>query len=227
MRQEEQSVLREEQPDEETFRRVWARVMAGREESAITVNAPQTRSNSAAEVQPMETPISRDQVARQSEGEREKILTPQREDQVPIAPQKAENSSATVAMEVPEEWLRQLMDLAREGVSAGQILARRMGGKGRMLGELTTDHRTALRRLGAAYFLQTGLRYIAPNPKLTRNGPLDQALREQFLWEGRWEEACRSAAEKLSEVAECELCQELAQDAALHRRAIRRLLEQM
>ena len=190
---QEQSVLQTEQPDPEVFRRVWDRVMQGREDSPIQVEPP-------AEAAPQETV-------------QEKLS-----EQMP-APSSGKPS--------PAEQLGTLMELAREGAVAGQLLARRIGSQGKPLMDLAADHRTALRRLGAAYFLETGEHYVVSNPRPNRGGALDQALREQFLWERNWEKVCQQAADQMEETGVSELCQELAQDGALHSRWIRRLLERM
>lgn len=205
---EEQAMWKMEQPDPEVFRRVWERVMEGREDSPIQVEQPQTAAPGEGSM-----PEKGETTERAKAGETA--------DQIHTAEEEPAPSRA--------EKLEQLMKLAWEGVAAGQQLVRRTGGRNRGLMQLVADHRSALRRLGAAYFLETGKRCSTQTvrPMPSRNGPLDRALREQYLWEGAWEKACREAAEQWGEDPLCELCQELAQDAALHTRTIRRILEQM
>ncbi|SCH54196.1 Uncharacterised protein [uncultured Clostridium sp.] len=119
------------------------------------------------------------------------------------------------------------MDLAKEGVFIAQALVRRGGSCSRSLSCLAADHRRALRQLSAAYFLITGQRYRPPTPSVVINASLPLALRDQFVWEQRWERANQQAAETTSDACLKELYQELAQDGVLHAATIRSLLEQM
>ena len=200
---QEPSVLQGEQPDPEMFRRVWERVMEGRTESPIQVEKP----GEAAE-----------------EGREEPKAGPRPAAEESTGKEQPANQGPGTA-----ETLKRLMELAWEGAAAGRQLSQRMGGANRPLAQLAADHRSALRRLGTAYFLETGERYIpqAGRPGPIRNGPLNRALREQYLWEGEWEKVCRRAAEQWEEASLRELCLDLAQDAALHARTIRRVLERM
>ncbi|MEM5781551.1 MAG: hypothetical protein AAGU02_10410, partial [Lawsonibacter sp.] len=77
-----------------------------------------------------------------------------------------------------------------------------------------------------AYFLETGRRYQPKRHTPTRGKGLIQALREQYLWEQRWAQACFQAAKCVEEPSIRDLCRDLAQDASLHICAIRRVLEQ-
>ena len=126
-----------------------------------------------------------------------------------------------------EQTLASLMDLAKEGVFIAQALVRRGGSCSRSLSCLAADHRRALRQLSAAYFLITGQRYRPPTPSVVINASLHLALRDQFVWEQRWERANQQAAETTSDACLKELYQELAQDGVLHAATIRSLLEQM
>lgn len=126
-----------------------------------------------------------------------------------------------------EQVLRRLIDLAQEGVLAGQAVSRRAGRYARGLATLTADHQRAVRQLSAAHFLECGWWYQSKTGMPARSGALAMALREQFLWECQWGRACLKGAEGLTDPAQQELCRELAQDAALHGRAIRGVLERM
>ena len=126
-----------------------------------------------------------------------------------------------------EQTLASLMDLAKEGVFIAQALVRRGGSCSRSLSCLAADHRRALRQLSAAYFLIIGQRYRPPTPSVVINASLPLALRDQFVWEQRWERANQQAAETTSDACLKELYQELAQDGVLHAATIRSLLEQM
>ena len=193
---QEQPVVKMEQPDPEVFRRVWERVMEGREDSPIQVEPPAEGGGGAG-------------------GEPAPQVRPETEPERP----------ADLAGELAE-----LLELAREGLESARQLARRAGGSGGgALFQLAADHRGALRRLGTAYFLETGARYVwrggAPSPG--RREPLDRALREQYRWEEAWARTCRAAAEGLEEADLAELLEELARQAGLHARTIRRLLERL
>lgn len=195
-----------EQLDPEVFRRVWERVMEGRTDSPIQV-AP-----------------SQEGVSGEKKAQGEKQGGPQQSPQEQSS-QEQGNGDGTQTQQI----LKKLLALAWEGAAAGGQLVRRTGGRYRMLVQLTADHRTALRRLSAAYFLETGEHCTLPAGRGQggKSGPLDRVLREQYLWEEGWQKACRTAAEALEEETLRELCQELAQDAALHTRAIRSVLERM
>ncbi len=124
--------------------------------------------------------------------------------------------------------LESLMNLARTGTAAGQALSRRASGScARTLSALTRDHRSALRRLSAAYFLITGKRFSPKCPALNLPSSLPLALRQQFVWEQQWEQKNNQAAQTTSDPCLRELYLELAQEGAFHTGCIRSLLEQM
>ena len=198
------SALDGHQIDPETFRRVWARVMPDQRDSPLVLSppAPAVRSGTAEKKQPPPP-------ARQSAGT-----------------QSGEQKRSAPKAEGPERMER-LMDLAREGAEGAGALARRMGNRGREMAGIAEDHRRALGRLAAAYFLMTGRRRHARGSAPGGNRDLGTELRERFLWEKRWEQACREAAEETGDLVLEELCRELARDASRHQRAIRTTLEQM
>ncbi len=124
--------------------------------------------------------------------------------------------------------LEGLMTLAREGAAAAQAMARRASGScAKALSALAGDHRMAFRRLSAAYFLITGKRYSPKCPEARLPSSLSLALRQQFVWEQRWERNNRQAAQDTSDPCLKELYLELAQEGAFHAGTIRSLLEQM
>ena len=192
------------QVDPEAFRRVWARVMPDQKNSPIVVKPSEGNAAQAppADVSPAEREI-------QSE---------------PAASGSSQGTGPDG--ENGEENLRQLIDLAEEGAQAVQTMARRAGSGASQLSGLTADHRRALRQLSAAYFLETGQRYQPKSRTPVRSKGLIQALREQYLWEQQWAQACLHAAKRMKEPSIQDLCRELAQDASLHNCLIRRLLEQ-
>ena len=124
--------------------------------------------------------------------------------------------------------LRELMTLAKTGALAGRALARRSNGPtAKAMSVLAQDHRSAFRRLSAAYFLITGKRYVpqCAAPVLPASLPL--ALRQQFVWEQQWELKNNQAAQDTADPCLRALYQELAQEGAYHAGAIRSILEQM
>ena len=124
--------------------------------------------------------------------------------------------------------LRELMTLAKTGAMAGRALARRSNGPtAKAMSLLAQDHRSAFRRLSAAYFLITGKRYVpqCTAPVLPASLPL--ALRQQFVWEQQWELKNNQAAQDTADPCLRALYQELAQEGAYHAGVIRSILEQM
>lgn len=124
--------------------------------------------------------------------------------------------------------LEELMTLAQAGAAAGRAMARRAAGAcARALSALACDHRSAFKRLSAAYFLITGKRYCPKCGSFRITSSLPLALRQQFLWEQQWEQKNNQAAQSTADPCLKELYQELAQEGALHAGCIRSLLEQM
>ena len=124
--------------------------------------------------------------------------------------------------------LKELMTLAKAGAMAGRALARRSNGPtAKAMSLLAQDHRSAFRRLSAAYFLITGKRYVpqCTAPVLPASLPL--ALRQQFVWEQQWELKNSQATQATADPCLRALYQELAQEGAYHAGAIRSILEQM
>ena len=124
--------------------------------------------------------------------------------------------------------LEMLMTQAKAGALAGRVLVRRSNGSCRQaLSALACDHRLALRRLGAAYFLITGKRYSPKCSAPCLPSTLPLALRYQFGWEQQWEQQNCQAAQATSDRCLKELYLELAQEGAFHAGTIRSILEQM
>lgn len=192
------------QIDPEAFRRVWARVMPDQKNSPIVVKPSE---GYPAPTPPADVPPSGPEIQPE----------PTTATSDPKIGAKAENGG---------QDLRQLIDLAEEGAEAAQTLARRAGSGAGPLSGLTADHKRALRQLSAAYFLETGQRYQPKRHTPVRSKGLIQALREQYLWEQQWAQACLQTAKCVKDASIQDLCRELAQDASLHNCAIRRVLEQ-
>lgn len=223
------SALAGQQIDPETFRRVWDRVMPDQRNSPIAVDRP------AAEAPPRPIPIKPNPQTGGTAGQpaapgpipavpapRPTALAPRR----PSMPQPPDEPKRET-MRKDADRLMELMNLAQEGLVFSQALIRRAGNQAKLLSGLAADHRRALRQLSTAYFLVTGGRFQPKAPASLRPMALALALREQFLWEQRWTRTCTEAARQTADPALAELWGELAQDGALHTRAIRTALERM
>ena len=120
------------------------------------------------------------------------------------------------------------MTLAQAGAAAARAMTRRASGAcAKALSVLACDHRSAFRRLSAAYFLITGKRYTPKCAVPTLPTSLPLALRQQFLWEQQWEQKNKQAAAATNDPCLKELYLELALEGAFHAGTIRSLLEQM
>lgn len=219
--------------DPDTFRRVWERVMPDQAQSPVAVTTPDsgaTVPDSAVPGQPSTAPDTG------TGTETEPDLPP-----VPTctsAPGQGDAGSSpspsTPSLCLGEDaqpytgQLETLMTMAQAGGAAGRALARRASGMcAKCLTALAADHCRAFRQLSAAYFLITGQRFRPARsaPELPASLPL--ALRSQFVWEQRWEQANRQAAQGTDDTCLKALYEELAQEGALHAGTIRSLLEQM
>lgn len=215
----------------DAFQRVWSRVMPGQASPAAREGSapgipdtaiPLEPSNPPEEVPPVETPPTEEQPPEVPE------LPP-----VPDCPAEPVCPECPVfclgeASQGDSQRLEELMTLAQAGAAAGRAMARRAGGScAKALSALACDHRLALKRLSAAYFLITGRRYAPKCPEAKLPASLPLALRRQFLWEQQWERKNSLAAQATADPCLKELYLELAQEGALHAGAIRSILEQM
>lgn len=129
----------------------------------------------------------------------------------------------------PGADLEMLMDRTRTAAESAQSLARRAGRYSQSMGTLAAEDRTALRRLSAAYYLETGRAYLPPK---SAKGPepeilsLAPALRRQYQREEALEGLC-AARMKRSEGTRAELLEELSLQFRRHCRTLRQTLERM
>lgn len=123
--------------------------------------------------------------------------------------------------------LQQYIDRALAGWRSYRALARRIpGAPGRRLAALAEGERRLARRLSAAYFLLSGVRYWpAGGPDRPSPLPADAALRERFLEERRLSAASRAAAEGCGDPCLGALFQELAAGAEDRARAVWEVVE--
>ena len=194
--------------DPEAFARVWARVVPAQEYSPIALKEAPRGAQDTKTQRPPPTSDAAPDVS----GERE---------QLPPPPAKTGGVSSQ------EQQLAQLLQLLAKAKSVpltgGQS---RLGKTNAALHiEMAQERSRARRQLAAAYFLETGRMFQGERAAMaTRSGTSAQWLREQFLWEQRWEGACIHASAQLKDPALQELCRQLGQDARLRGSAIRRAL---
>ena len=229
--------------DPETFQRVWNRVMPDQavpraQEGAVSV--PDTAVPAEPSIPPEDASLSQPELPpvpdcpAQSEcPEGPPVHECPARPECPTVPEPmpTPETPALCLGEASQEdsgRLEALMTLARTGALAGQTLSRRASGScAKALSTMACDHRLALKRLSAAYFLITGKRYAPKCPDVKLPSSLPLALRQQFLWEQQWEQRNSQAAQATADPCLKELYLELAQEGALHAGTIRSILEQM
>lgn len=143
-------------------------------------------------------------------------------------PQRPPEESPSPGRE-PGADLEQLIDLTRTAAESAQSLARRAGRYSQSMGAIAAEDRTALRRLTAAYYLETGRAYIPPKPSQSQEPEmlsLAPALRRQYQREEELEGLCM-AQMKRSEGTQAELLEELSLQFRRHCRTLRQTLERL
>ena len=125
--------------------------------------------------------------------------------------------------------LQELLDGALAAWRRYQVLSRRSPGEaGRALSALAADEHRHAKRLSAAYFLLTGVRYWpAVGPAEHGRTPLAPALREGFWAERRAAAGFRAVEAQAEDRFLRELCQELAAAEEEHARRLQGLLERL
>ena len=127
----------------------------------------------------------------------------------------------------PGASLEMLIDRTRAAFESAQNLARRAGRYGQSIGAVAAEDRTALRRLSAAYYLETGRDYRSNRtPQSPEPLALAPALRRQYQREEELEGLC-IAQMKGAEGTQAELLEELSLQFRRHCRTLRQTLERM
>lgn len=127
----------------------------------------------------------------------------------------------------PGASLEMLIDRTRAAFESAQNLARRAGRYGQSIGAVAAEDRTALRRLSAAYYLETGRDYRSNRtPQSPEPLALAPALRRQYQREEELEGLCVNQM-KRSAGTQAELLEELSLQFRRHCRALRQTLERM
>ena len=191
--------------DQDTFQRVWRRVMPDQDLSPIQPTVPAFSPDSPGTPEPPMPPVS------------------------PCPPQTSPPACLCPDSESYAPCLEQLMEDTCALSRAYQNTARRCGGRtARLLSSLLPSLGQDHRRLCVAYFLITGERYTPASQAVPLSGAAPWQLRSLFLLE-------QQRAAKLSDYATgtsgdpClrELFRELEHAARLRAGRIRALLEQM
>ena len=127
----------------------------------------------------------------------------------------------------PGADLEQLIDRTRAAAESAQNLVRRAGRYGQSIGAVAAEDRTALRRLSAAYYLETGRDYRSNRtPQSPEPLALAPALRRQYQREEELEGLCVNQM-KRSAGTQAELLEELSLQFRRHCRTLRQTLERM
>ena len=127
----------------------------------------------------------------------------------------------------PGASLEMLMDRTRAAFDSAQNLARRAGRYGQSIGAVAAEDRTALRRLSAAYYLETGRDYRSNRtPQSPEPLALAPALRRQYQREEELEGLCVNQM-KRSAGTQAELLEELSLQFRRHCRTLRQTLERL
>lgn len=127
----------------------------------------------------------------------------------------------------PGASLEMLIDRTRAAFESAQHLARRAGRYGQSIGAVAAEDRTALRRLSAAYYLETGQDYHSNRmPQSPEPLALAPAIRRQYQREEELEGLCVNQM-KRSAGTQAELLEELSLQFRRHCRTLRQTLERM
>ena len=127
-----------------------------------------------------------------------------------------------------EQLQRQIAD-ALEGWQMYRYLARRSGGdgRGRMLSAMASEKHKAARKLAAAYFLISGVRFWPVDRLAAPDIPSYLgSIRRAYLAEQQREQAYLLAGDETSDTALTELYRDLAELSRDHGERLRMILEQ-
>lgn len=210
--------------DADLFSRVWERVGAeGRPDCPVEAAVPaapqqEMKQTSAAESEEVEREMERtsEQTAPE-EGENTEDDFPA-EDDLPCFGSASAPQGSQLQQYIREEL---------EGWQLYRHLARRVNGpNARTLAALASEKHRCARRLAAAHFLISGVRYW-PTDRLEtpRLSTWLGVLRERFSMEQRHEHRYRAAACETGDPCLAELYGDLARDSAAHAAVLRAVLE--
>lgn len=109
-----------------------------------------------------------------------------------------------------------------------QALSARGGPTGRTLASISADERRHAKRLSAAYFLISGIRFLPDVPPMQHNrGDFWAKIRELFWQEQQAAAVYAAAAEETSDLCLAQLYRELSAEEAAHADLLRAMTEKM
>ena len=202
------------QCDQETFERVWRRVMPEpRPDCPIVLPA-----EPAAPLAAREAPPALPAVAASAPPDR------------PVAGEEHNVPCLGAASAIYGGQLQQFVDRTLADWRSYQALSRRtQGNSGRILSAIAADQRRHAKRLSTAYFLISGVRYWPaerPAGPASRT-PFAAALRERFMAEQRSAAAYQAAAAETADPCLRQLYEELSGEADAHAWLLRGILEEL
>lgn len=202
------------QCDQETFERVWRRVMPEpRPDCPIVLPAEPAVSPAVREAPPALPAVAAS-------------APPDR----PVAGEEHNVPCLGAASAIYGGQLQQFVDRALADWRSYQALSRRaQGNSGRILSAIAADQRRHAKRLSTAYFLISGVRYWPaerPAGPASRT-PFAAALRERFMAEQRSAAAYQAAAAETADPCLRQLYEELSGEADAHAWLLRGILEEL
>ena len=202
------------QCDQETFERVWRRVMPEpRPDCPIVLSAEPAASPAVREAPPALPAVAAS-------------APPDR----PVAGEEHNVPCLGAASAIYGGQLQQFVDRALADWRSYQALSRRaQGNSGRILSAIAADQRRHAKRLSTAYFLISGVRYWPaerPAGPASRT-PFAAALRERFMAEQRSAAAYQAAAAETADPCLRQLYEELSGEADAHAWLLRDILEEL
>lgn len=202
------------QCDQETFERVWRRVMPKpRPDCPIVLSAEPAASPAVREAPPALPAVAAS-------------APPDR----PVAGEEHNVPCLGAASAIYGGQLQQFVDRALADWRSYQALSRRaQGNSGRILSAIAADQRRHAKRLSTAYFLISGVRYWPaerPAGPASRT-PFAAALRERFMAEQRSAAAYQAAAAETADPCLRQLYEELSGEADAHAWLLRGILEEL
>ena len=202
------------QCDQETFERVWRRVMPEPHPDCPIVLPAEPAASPAVREAPPALPA----VAASAPPDR------------PVAGEEHNVPCLGAASAIYGGQLQQFVDRALADWRSYQALSRRaQGNSGRILSAIAAHQRRHAKRLSTAYFLISGVRYWPaerPAGPASRT-PFAAALRERFMAEQRSAAAYQAAAAETADPCLRQLYEELSREADAHAWLLRGILEEL
>lgn len=202
------------QCDQETFERVWRRVMPEPHPDCPIVLPAEPAASPAVREAPPALPA----VAASAPPDR------------PVAGEEHNVPCLGAASAIYGGQLQQFVDRTLADWRSYQALSRRaQGNSGRILSAIAADQRRHAKRLSTAYFLISGVRYWPaerPAGPASRT-PFAAALRERFMAEQRSAAAYQAAAAETADPCLRQLYEELSGEADAHAWLLRGILEEL